>query len=110
MNTTENNKLIAEFIGLKPRLVSPDFYAMQKDNIHITGHKPEVVLFGFSESAKYHSDWNWLIEVIKKCREKQFFGSQQIISTIDNRLLQLDLLATYSNVVEFIKMYNLQNK
>jgi len=104
MNTTENNKLIAEFLISKEANIFefPQFGYMTAQGVFKT-------CFPFNE-LKFHKDWNWLIEAIEKCREKHFFGSQQIISTIDNRLLQLDLLATHSNVVEFIKMYNLQNK
>jgi len=96
MNTTENNKLIAEFMQLEENNSSE--YLWHKIHIH---NKNDLY---------YHSDWNWLMEVIIKCRENQFFGSQSFITVIDKRLLQLDLLATYANVVEFIKMYNLKNK
>ena len=59
---------------------------------------------------KYHSDWNWLITAIEKCRESQIFGSQRLIDNIDKRLLKLDLFATYENVVDFIQYHNQQKK
>ena len=106
MNTTENNKLIAEFLQLDKN-ENGTFELPQYGTIRPNGDfKTEFI----AENLQYHKDWNWLIEAIEKCREKQFFGSQSFFTTIDKRLLELDLLATYSNVVEFIKMYNLQNK
>jgi hypothetical protein len=57
---------------------------------------------------QYHENWNELIPVIEKCRERQIFGSQGLINNIDNRLIQLDLLATHGNVVSFIEFYNLK--
>lgn len=89
----ENNRSIAEFMGL----------TIITDNISYfdTDYKP---------MKSYQSDWKALIPVIEKCREKQLFGSQRLISNIDMRLLKLDILATYQNVIEFINWYNSQTK
>ena len=51
---------------------------------------------------------NWLIPTIEKCRESQIFGSERLINNIYRRLLKLDLLATYENVVDFITWHNQQ--
>lgn len=66
MNTIENNKLIVQFMELNPTKVNENFYALAKNHVHITGKNAEIVIDGFSECAKYHSDWNWLIEVVLK--------------------------------------------
>lgn len=74
--------------------------------------KADGIIFdqGYMTSElKYDTDWNWLMPVIESCRESQIFGSQRLITNIDNRLLKLDILGVHANVVEFIEFYN-QNK
>lgn len=61
------------------------------------------------EDLRFHESWDWLMPVIEKCKESQIFGSQRLITNIYNRLLELDILATHANVVDFIEFYN-QNK
>lgn len=101
---TDNNKLIAEFLGyeLEETLSGKEVYAIPIHNNNVD--------FFYPSELKYHSDWNWIMEAIEKCRESQIFGSQRLISNIDERLLKLDLLATHSNVVDFITWYNEQKK
>lgn len=71
------------------------------DLSHADGNTFDTLLF--------HESWDWLIPVIEKCKESQIFGSQRLITNIYNRLLELDILATHANVVDFIEFYN-QNK
>ena len=75
-----NNKLIAEFMGVK--------YPMLKGS-----------------DLQYHTSWDWLMPVVQKCfevaeHEDDFFA-------ISGNLPYMD--STYKAVVEFIKEYN-QNK
>jgi len=108
MNTTENNKLIVQFMELKPIKVNTDFYALAKNHVHVTGKNTDIVISGFSECAKYNSDWNWLMEVVEKIANiKGFFE-------IENDLIDMKINAKISDVynacVEFIKWYNQQNQ
>jgi hypothetical protein len=113
MNTTENNKLIVEFMQLKPTKVNTDFYALAKNHVHITGKNPEIVINGFSECAKFHSDWNWLMEVVEKClvgeAEHNDINIQKAISEIYESLCSINISNTYKACVEFIKLHNQQN-
>jgi len=99
MNTIENNKLIAEFMGYKKSL-------------GITWFKEKAIVT--ENSFKYHSDWNWLMEVVdgivnaslpltfdNKVNKKrvEFFKNITIYSSKDE---------TYNACVEFIKWYNQQ--
>jgi len=95
---TENNKIIAEFMGIKELVTESQFLSMEHKS-----HNPTII-----EYLRYDTDWNSLIPVIEKCRESQIFGSQRLIDNIDKRLLKLDILATYSNVVDFINWHNQQ--
>jgi hypothetical protein len=57
MNTIENNKILAEFMGV----LTPE------NNIAIWDNAPKYINeLTRLEDAKYHSDWNWLMEVVEK--------------------------------------------
>lgn len=128
MNTTENNKLIVKFMELEPIKVSTDFYALEKNHVHITGRNPEIVISGFSEFAKYNTDWNWLMEVVEKienqyrskfskntfpcvsissiCCKISFYGNYEEV--IANIVRPTKIEAVYDSYIEFIKWYNKQ--
>lgn len=55
----------------------------------------------------FDSDWNELIELIELCKERQVFGSQNLIDSIDNALTcDCKIINVYNAVVKFIKYYN----
>jgi hypothetical protein len=96
MDTIENNKLIAEFLGATDK--------------HIEN-------FGGAENLKYHSDWNWLMSVVEKI-ENLSYDVQIILDfcTITNgdysKTTQLGgakIHNVYNACVEFIKWRN-ENK
>ena len=90
MKTQENNKLIAEFMGITPN---------EEGVYHISKHQ------GYSEcNLSYHKDWNWLMPVVEKILNKsdddelieRFYEIQNVIPNRE---------ATYQAVVEFINFY-----
>lgn len=89
----ENNKIIAEFMGLET--AGPGFP---------TGifRNEEYIHF---EDLKFHSDWDWLMEVIEKilniCSENDDLEKYHIIT--DNIPY---IQPTYNECVKFIKFYN----
>ena len=89
MNTTENNKIIAEFMGMKP--ISKN----ETDgiwNCTIKAHGYNIV-----QHLSFHSDWNWLIEVVEKIEGLNY---EFILTTnIEN---------TYNACVTFINWHNKQ--
>jgi hypothetical protein len=121
MNTTENNKLIAEFMGLK---IITDGISFFDTN--------------YKALKRYDTDWNWLMEVVEKisripnrnenglyayevCVElspitgitiedmyRRNFGGEE---GYEKQVFYKDdfLTNTYKAVVEFIKWFN-QNK
>jgi len=96
----ENNKLIAEFMG----------GVESKYNII---HFPLIVFkqgknYFDLEELKFHSDWNWLMEVVIKCRTIQLSNKNKIADIYD-ALHNTDIEAVYNAVVEFIEWYNLNN-
>lgn len=114
---TENNKIIAEFMGAKTLTVD-EFKAILKDN-RDNGfiHTPNAEI---DEDLKYHSDWNWLMEVVEKieslgydvfintcvCRITDV--GQDVLEDIETFNYENKIQAVYNACVEFIKWYNEQ--
>ena len=99
--TIENNKLIAEFMGMEHcyRPYGDGFMEVKEDGSCIE-----------LEDLQYHTSWDWLIPVIKRCKEKQYFGSQHLIGNIDFVLsCDLTLENLHKAVLKFIKEYKTIN-
>ena len=112
----ESNKLIAEFMGVKPTMYSPDtygyadspFFSVMEDN-------PEKVMEAIAKYAKYHTSWDWLIPVIKKIREiinvdmtiDEYYDAVGMAQRLNPYNYTIESI--YDGVVEFIKLYNYKN-
>ena len=106
----ENNKLIAEFMGVE---------------ISLSEDKPTLFwINGWveSDSLRYHSDWNALWDVIDKIEDDERFDVNLLqygTIILDNGVEIVNNVAmisfvnriehTYQAVVEFIKWYNQQD-
>ena len=90
MNTEDNNKMIAEFMGIVyPKL----------DNVIVIDN---VVIK--EDDLQYHTSWNWLMPVVSKC-----FKTGDDTHEWDNimdTLFTCDRDIVYAQVVEFINQYN----
>ena len=101
---TNDNKLIAEFMGKEwHKSFFSDVFIISPSNI----------------TYKFDSDWNWLMEVVKKI---EFLGNDiaitnsyiQIAFDNGNQFIVIEevnvkIEATYNACVEFIKRYNHEN-
>lgn len=123
MNTQEiieNNKLIAEFMGLKfkeDEQYVKELKEMRSEGIFFEqGH--------MLSELKYHTSWEWLMPVVERIEEMGFstqvntIGRQHQITKFEifsggadvlNRISKSKKEATYKAVVGFIQWYN-QNK
>lgn len=95
MNTTENNKLIAEFMGL----------VIITDGISLfdTNYKP---------LKHYHSSWDWLMPVIDKIYSSdEYFKYKNTLGQFNDGIFinTKFITVTHESVVEFIKWYNKNN-
>lgn len=117
--TTENNKLIAEFMGdKKVNSISIEEF------IKIPSEERFQYNGWFAEDLQYHSDWNWLMPVVEKIEHienadfvvyinvecckitaRETYPNLVIIETAKTKIE-----ATYKAIVEFIKWYNQQKK
>ena len=93
MNTIENNKMIAEFMGS-----------------NLDGLEP----FQYEDELQYHESWDWLMSVVNKIRSVDYKFDIEQISVFDCdennptyiSHYEFDLDITYKAVVEFINQHN----
>jgi len=100
METTENNKLIAEFMGL--------VYAPQnkrwRDWFTEDGRR---ITFGIRIPLQYHKSWDWLMPVVREILTLiDINQSDYDASALKFEVLDDDIKRAYIEVIEFIKNYN----
>lgn len=98
-NVLLNNQLISEFMGA----VKSDYgdYLIFK-----VGNPQYVGKINHSEIF-YHSEWNWLIPVVKKIQQlpiEEFSKKKPVMSA----LMDVDIDSLYQSIVVFVKWYNSQ--
>ena len=96
----KNNKLIAEFMGFQKTTIG--WY----DNEETMNFNSDSNTF---DELKFHSSWDWLMQVVKKCRTESNSEDhhwQGIYYTLE----ECDIDITYHSVVEFIKHTNLNQQ
>lgn len=115
MNTTENNKIIAEFMELS-------YCEKYQFEGWYTNHEHNYRICDF-DGLKYHLDWNWLMEVVEKieglegkkyyvvikhvqCKFSNYYTEETIANVIHTHN---KIESVYLACVEFIKWYNLKN-
>ena len=114
MNTTKNNKSIADFMDYEKQT-----WSYNSSVGYYTPFKKSSLL---ADKLKFHSNWKWLMEVVEKIEK---LGFQVIISNNrcaikDNGLINIDfnrtyceltkMKAVYNACIGFIEWYNIQNK
>jgi hypothetical protein len=97
MNLTEtNNTIIDKFMGSEGKYIS-----------HKDRWGGEV--WGSYIPNCYHSDWNLLINVVKKCKALQDSSSKNLIADIYDALYNTDINMLHNTCLLFIKWYNDKN-
>lgn len=96
MNTTEKNKLIAEFMELEatPKYNPEEYYVKEYNSGE----------WYLPEEMKYHKEWNWLMPVVNKCMQTgdntdEWDALYDALSTVNRTNI-------HEAVVEFINQYN----
>jgi hypothetical protein len=113
MNTTENNKLLAEFLGWSKKInkegEETPFYNLPIELHNHLGITQHIPLEGFV----FDTDWNWLMQVVEKII-KDFYKLNPcpiyLKMNIEKQLIATDKEGIYNACIEFVKWYNEQNK
>jgi len=109
MNTQENNKMIAEFMGLDIIPLEQFVLGVQSTIARIKiGRKDYIcpMTEGYLlEHLQYHTSWDWLMTVVDKI-EDYLSANVGKVGYFDECLSSNDLEVRYQAVVEFINQYN----
>lgn len=117
---TEQNALIAEFMGIEPRQINATSYGWNDGPFFACSYPTKAeVMQAVSKYAKYHESWDWLMPVVEKI--ESILPDDSIISIqykdciIPINEAEFDIIeknaeskieATFNAVVEFIEWYN----
>ena len=104
----EGNKLIIEFMGIKPRLDAPDSYSWSDSPFFYCNERtPEKVMDAICKYSKYHTSWDWLMPVAEKCvcQITDADEEERLFAQIHDALWAFNIKAVWLAVVEFIKWY-----
>jgi len=110
MNTTENNKLIAEFMGMR--------YGEERK------FKEGEWTHSIQSLSRFNTDWNWIMEVVEKieqlgyevligrisCNINSILDRENPISSMVCGDVSKKQSIVYETCVKFVKWYNKQNK
>lgn len=107
----EQNRMIAEFMGIKPKLESPDVYTYSDmPFFSVRENTPENVMNAISKYVKYNSSWDWLIPVIEKIEKLGFIIKTTSSPTISGKWyshsIELKKSAFESNIIEISSDYS----
>lgn len=101
--TEENNRMIAEFMGVNKNnngtYELPQFGSLRPSGDFRTEFE--------STQLKFHTSWDWLMPVVEECAKKSTTSNQR--DKITFSLLSMDINKMYNAVVQFIEWYN-ENK
>ena len=130
MNTTENNKLIAEFMGYKQDVngkyeIIEDFDIVENIQTYVEDDDYRVVEGGFvivnfmPEEMRFHTSWDWLMPVVSKVREmynrceiggiENGVNVEEMLEVIAQGCVEVHILQVHKGLSELIKWYN-ENK
>jgi retron-type reverse transcriptase len=97
----EENKLIAEFMGYIDNGCSEEGFLIHPK----TNYDVEI------NNLMFHSDWNWLMEVVDKISSELHYSinaTLEFLSEEQNRDGLYGIKDVYEAVVEYVKLYNEQ--
>ena len=94
---TENNKIIAKFMGATLTKDLQIMYPVYEGDS------------SYVKDLKYHLDWNWLMEVVESVFKVEEFIKDDLIFKLNDTLLEVNKTSLYNACLDCIKWYN-ENK
>jgi len=91
----ENNKLIAEFMGIKN-------LKDEKGDAWDYMHTGQSIFTLRTNLLKYHKDWSWIMGVVDKISEYRLAYPEEA-DKVCNLKIVVNISSLHSNCVEFIK-------
>ena len=88
----KDNKLIAEFMGMK--------YSDERS------FNDGEWTHSIKSLSKFETSWDWLMPVVEKCFVKQEEVSDDLSFKLNDALLETNIESLYRVVLQFIKQYN----
>ena len=120
----KDNELIARFMEVPskeqgnfteyifPDMDGPEDVDYSKWYYH-NGRRWESTLSYDDSELKYHSSWDWLMPVVRKCSSlnwEMFTKDKEVLENRSALFYNNDIVGVYEMVVEFIKWYNSLSK
>jgi hypothetical protein len=106
METENNNRLIAEFMGIEEAYnPNGNDWVLKTTTPDKNGDTDILESFKGNE-LQYHTDWNWLMPVVSKILTNENFIGYRLRENIIDSLPYGMIDDTYDAVVEFIKWHN----
>ena len=97
-----NNKLIAEFMGVKPTILGDEITYEMYGIIDCIKDGLDEQHFFLEEELIFHDSWDWLMPVVNKIEMECEGVPLQLLDCS----LYSEIGEVYQAVVEFIKTYN----
>lgn len=110
---TENNKLIAEFMGYKPAPCNNGFAWDIGVSIPAKYHLYPIQGMLITKEChylKFNSSWDWLMPVVAKIEQIPDIYDIEEFLLIRDELCTARIEIVYTTVVDFIKWYNQQSQ
>ena len=100
----KDNKLIAEFMGVKPTILGDEITYEMYGAIDCIEDGVDEQHFFLEEQLLFHTSWDWLMPVAKKCINPE--DNTEGWDNLAVALTTCNIDEVYQAVVEFIKTYN----
>tara|TARA_B110000037_G_C16846481_1_gene394010 strand:- start:36 stop:392 length:357 start_codon:yes stop_codon:yes gene_type:complete len=114
-----DNKLIAEFMGVNPTILGDEITYEMYGIIDCIEDGLDEQHFFLEEELMFHDSWDWLMPVVEKIESDERYdvdilqygtritdNQKEIVNNIANISFDKKIDHTYQAVVEFINEYN----
>lgn len=112
MEHTENNILIADFMGLELEETLTGLKVYARKHLRNPNKLNDIVTDYYEpKELKYHNSWDWLMPVVEQIKNigthsKTTDLEYTLLDNIDDALIIVRIDLVYSAVIEFIKWHN----